>query len=758
MNRFVSRFAMPLSLTKERRGIGILISIPVILSAINSNWLYTQVGLVDPWYNVAYFLHYDDPSFLNDIYKIARLSWIIPGFIVYQIFSPVVANYILHMGCLFISVVFLFLTLNRPFGYRIAFATAACLAIYVPFHEKWDYQNAPAAAYYIVAYYLITVAALSDRNRNYLFLAGMAFVAAIHATIVFINMVPILGFHFLVLYRHQSGRFPSAKELFRLTISFMAGIITLTIALGLINLGIGRDFLFFRILLDIVASRVSDSSGNAAWWLPWSSWWFLDPYQYFYFGSAVFVTCIAVVIFAVLMKGRIRANSIALSVQVQYLFLVGLWVFWQSAGQDALQPDYFAYPLIPGMFVALAGTAATWQHHELSPPDLLFSCAVAVIAIISLGAHFFLPVGFIQQLVDSSSIVLTIFVAFFGATLFPLTKSVASRLLFAVAAFSIANFIGASQSEIFGSTPIDHYAYESSPCNETKSHFVALIESNRFLSSFDPTLASTYVWWDDNEVLKNRDGCTFNLRAFGASMSSFNNGLFLASPYPLPTAEDLPESSVSLLTLRRRIAVPTARPETIDRLMGRFERSGTKLVVQGRRIIQTSHFGFYLYVVGIEQGEQTPDFPQLSPRWRALSGPTVSLPLELLQAHNGGALSAADGVVVLTTPAQQWAYAASGAVRLPARAEGPGVLRVRLQVEQGRLGIGVLARDDPSQMLDEQAQQVTRTPAEVYLNIADVQKAGSVVFRSWSPTGEVTRARIVSIETILRREASQETP
>ena len=68
------------------------------------------------------------------------------------------------------------------------------------------------------------------------------------------------------------------------------------------------------------------------------------------------------------------------------------------------------------------------------------------------------------------------------------------------------------------------------------------------------------------------------------------------------------------------------------------------------------------------------------------------------------------------------------------------------------------ARDDPSQMLDEQAQQVTRTPAEVYLNIADVQKAGSVVFRSWSPTGEVTRARIVSIETILRREASQETP
>src|SRR5262249_50496339 len=238
-------------------------------------------------------------------------------------------------------------------------------------------------------------------------------------------------------------------------------------------------------------------------------------------------------------------------------------------GQVALQPDYFAYPLIPGMFVALAGTAATWQHHELSSPaDLLFSCAVAGIAIISLGAHFFLPVGFVQQLVGSSSIVLTICVAFFGAALFPLAKSLASRLLFAVAAFSVANVIGASQPHIFGSTATDHYAYDGSPCIESKRHFVALIESNRFLTSFDPTLASTYAWWDNDEVLKDSDGCAFNLRAFGASMSSFNNGLFLASPYPLlPTAEDLPESSVSLMTLRRRIALPTANSKAIDRLI-----------------------------------------------------------------------------------------------------------------------------------------------------------------------------------------------
>jgi hypothetical protein len=730
------------------------------LSAINSNWLYTKVGPLDPWYNVAYFLHYDDPSFLNDIYKIARLSWIIPGFVAYQVFSPVVANYVLHMGCLVISVVFLFLTLHRLFGYRIAFATAACLAIYVPFHGSggWDYQNAPASAYYIVAYYFITTGALSDRGRNYLFVAGVAFAAAVHATISFVNLVPVLGLHFLVLYRHRFGRFPSARELVRLAIRFAAGAVALTLVLGLINVSIGRDFLFFRILVEILVSRVIDSSGNAAWWMPWSSWWFirtdfLGELQYFYFGGAVFVTCASVVIFAGLIKSRVAANSIALSVQFQYLLSAAIWAFLQSSGQVALQPDYFAYPLIPAIFLAIAGSAATWQQHELSSQnDLLFSCAVALTVIVSLGAHFFLTYD-ILHLISWHPLGLSVGFAFLGCVLFPLAKSHGFRLFLAVTAFSAANLLTASQStylEPDGS--IGEYSSDGSPCVESKSRFVALIDSNRFLISFDRNLVGTYAWWDDDEVLSDRQGCALSLRAFAASMSSFNNGLFLASPYPsMPAAEDLPENIVRGITVSKRIAVPTANPATIDRLIARYERSGVKLAIQGRRIIRTSRFGFYLYVLGVQQGHQTPDLPQSSPQRRVLSGPMASLPLESLQALNGGALSAADGAVVLTTPAQQWAYAASGVLRLPARAEGPAVLRVRVQVEQGRLGIGVLARGDTSQMLDEQAEQVTSAPVELYLYLTDVHNAGMIVFRSWSPTGEVTRARIVSIETTLER-------
>ena len=195
----------------------LLAAIPIIMSAINSDWLYTGIGWLDPWYNVAYFLHYSDPTFLNSYYKIARLSWIVPGFAAYHVFTPVLANYLLHMGCLLISVVLFFLTVSRLFDSTIAFATAACFAVFTPFHGSggWDYQNAPAGAYYVLTFYLLTNAVLANDMRMRLLAAGAAYAAALHATISFVNMAPILGAHFVVLYRDRFSQLPPWRIVLR---------------------------------------------------------------------------------------------------------------------------------------------------------------------------------------------------------------------------------------------------------------------------------------------------------------------------------------------------------------------------------------------------------------------------------------------------------------------------------------------------------------------------------------------------------------
>src|SRR5690348_4785506 len=87
-------------------------------------------------------------------YKAARLTWIIPGFLAYHVFQPILANYLLHMGCLILSVLFFYLTVAKLFGRTVAFPIAACLAVYIPFHGSggWDYQNAASGAFYIVAF------------------------------------------------------------------------------------------------------------------------------------------------------------------------------------------------------------------------------------------------------------------------------------------------------------------------------------------------------------------------------------------------------------------------------------------------------------------------------------------------------------------------------------------------------------------------------------------------------------------------------
>ena len=87
---------------------------------------------------------------------------------------------------------------------------------------------------------------------------------------------------------------------------------------------------------------------------------------------------------------------------------------------------------------------------------------------------------------------------------------------------------------------------------------------------------------------------------------------------------------------------------------------------------------------------------------------------------------------------------------MPKRAAGPGIISMQLQVEQGKLGIGMLARDNVLYMLAEQAADISDAPIDVEVDISDVVNAGLLVFRSWTPNGTTTRARILSIETKLR--------
>jgi hypothetical protein len=81
------------------------------------------------------------------------------------------------------------------------------------------------------------------------------------------------------------------------------------------------------------------------------------------------------------------------------------------------------------------------------------------------------------------------------------------------------------------------------------------------------------------------------------------------------------------------------------------------------------------------------------------------------------------------TPSQPWAYAAT--IRIPPRIKGnhfgKAYLRVRLQVENGNLGVGVTTADE-STFIDRKFFLKSPRPYDAYLTIPALKDAWELVF------------------------------
>jgi hypothetical protein len=571
----------------------LLASIPLIMAAANTSWLYTNYGWLDPWYNVAYFMHYNDPTFLNDYYKISRLSWIIPGFIIYHIFNPITANFILHVGCLSAASIFLYATIKLMFDRTIAFITAAMLVVYVPFHGSggWDYQNTPAGTFYLASFYFLTAALYSPYYRRQIFLSGLMFAATIHAAISFINLFPILCIQFVVLFVTRRKRYPSAAELLTASTYSVFGFVVLTLGLGLINAAIGRDLLFFKPLVELVISLVHDSAGQAPWWTPWNTFWFLQSWWYLVFPGAVAAVSFILLLSSTLRQGTECLNPLAISLQIQYLLTSALWIIWQSLGHTALQPNYFAYPLIPVAFLAVAGVGSMWRATQTSRAFSIWLSgltAAILIAPLSIGTLS----TFLKTEIGRDISIAALALALVTGGLVAVARDRWAILIAAITAFSALNFFSAASYNA-------HLAYRyNEPCADQAETFQALIDSNHFLTQMSRGLRNLNVWWNGAEILRDGQGCEFRIPAFAHSMTSFGAN-YLAPPWKgMPTAVELPDESIRrIATSQEKIAVPTANPANIEDLIRRFARGDVRITIDGRTVIRTSRFAFYLYVL-----------------------------------------------------------------------------------------------------------------------------------------------------------------
>jgi hypothetical protein len=141
----------------------------------------------------------------------------------------------------------------------------------------------------------------------------------------------------------------------------------------------------------------------------------------------------------------------------------------------------------------------------------------------------------------------------------------------------------------------------------------------------------------------------------------------------------------------------------------------------------------------------TADLISLIPPARTLGSLLFSVPLARMQTTNGGSTTAGPDGLWLVTATPQWAYSLSGQVLQDQQPpNGPIIVRTRVRVSEGALGISVSAKSDISKLIQEIFVTASEELQTADLDIPIANDAGSLIFRNVSPNG-ASRAVIESV-------------
>ncbi len=475
----------------------LLFSSPALILFGNRNWLFTPVGYLDPWIYVGFFLHYDYPNMLAGEKKIARLPWILPGFISYKLFGPVVANYMLHWCYLVSPPIALYFIIKRLFQRWIAFVTAALMLFFTPLFGPagWDYNAAGSGIFYLATFLAVSIAAQRTRTYPMLVLACVLYAITIHADVLFVNLTPLLILQYFCI-RGEIDR----RDVVTVAVTAAASFCVVTAILGLINFSVGRQFWFSSILFDRIARLLAHSS-EQVWWEPWSSGWFLGSEG---IPLCLIAACFIAAVVTLVQHGGREAlfGNPALSLQLQLVVATITYLTWQALGQTALQPWYMAVALAFPTFLSLGGL-----FHLHSRNSTVSTTSYAFIIVLPLfGAMLLSRADFINdripldKIFDATRLSIPVF-AFYAVSLLPLFfratwLKIASTYL--LMAGSFLTIYGSESSAAFWALSYNY------PCEIRDKIFVLVETASIVLREHSANPGSLRLWWNQDRTWNNR--------------------------------------------------------------------------------------------------------------------------------------------------------------------------------------------------------------------------------------------------------------
>lgn len=241
----------------------VLCVLPLLITLINPNWLYNPsvMNTIDTWIYHSLFRYLPDfatTSPVNEFYFIERLGLILPGYFLYHVFPPEIANFLLRLGVYYLTVFSLYGVASYLFTRDSAFIMAMCLGGYTWFLRAagHDYVDGIGIAYYSASLWFATLAASRLQYRRYLLVCGVFLTLTVTTQLTWALFIPLVGVYYIGL-NFKNNRHPIITSIIWVS---MGILISLSVLMLFNWLSFGEWNIFKNsIAVTRVMSQLSDS-------------------------------------------------------------------------------------------------------------------------------------------------------------------------------------------------------------------------------------------------------------------------------------------------------------------------------------------------------------------------------------------------------------------------------------------------------------------------------------------------------------------
>lgn len=464
------------SLIKFSDGI-IIAALPILLVVINSNWIFSPLTnfLPDAWFYTAFFRYFDSyasvfPS--NTYYFVERITWNVPGYLVYKIFSPLYANYVIHLTVCYIALFSLYGTLTLLFNRRTAILSTLLMGGYPWFLRAagWDYVDGVGIALTLLLIYVLTLSISSQHWKFLILSAGI-----IHATLLVTNLFWIgLTPGWFIYYLFISH--PIAKEkAWKLIDYFVLGNLIITAAVALYYFYLTGNY----FLQNSIAFSFSIAHNKSFSNLILGLYGHMPPYWH-----VVAVLAATVGVWQIIRSTKTSLQRSFVATGLFFVITYSCLIFWHFYTLPYLNIFLYSSFTIPATFLlfgALLGNITS----KLSEKQFQY----ARIAAFFSSAAPFLIVTTIPSLEkhQGNNLLIILFSLIFTLALASANKGAVAFPI--IASFGALSFLAGANSYVFISDP-----------SQGRNSFTALIEASDAIDSYYPNheYMDFRLWYRDD--------------------------------------------------------------------------------------------------------------------------------------------------------------------------------------------------------------------------------------------------------------------